>query len=224
MIASDERIVKTHVGSLPRPQELRRALMSGASHAPEGTFAAQVEAAVGDAVDRQVAAGIDIVSDGEMGKPGFIISSPTASRASASSPVRLARRWRCPRPARPSRRHSVRPPRHRGGRSGRRRARGRARGGHSGRIEYAHPERLGRELSTLRAALAGRTVAWAFVQSASPFLAAAMRLDHYADFDELFTALVPAFAAEYRRIVEGCSHQLPFNEWPTAKPMPDLNQ
>lgn len=57
MRRSDERVLTTHVGSLPRPLGL----------APE-----DVEAAVADAVRRQREVGIDVVSDGEMSKPGFV--------------------------------------------------------------------------------------------------------------------------------------------------------
>src|SRR5271169_4026248 len=69
---SKTRILTTHVGSLPRPDELRDALVHGASGAPDDAFNAQVRGAVANVVARQVEAGIDIVSDGEMGKPGFI--------------------------------------------------------------------------------------------------------------------------------------------------------
>ncbi len=73
MNRSTGRILTTHAGSLPRPPELVEALRArqqGAAGA-EDMFARSVREAVAEVVGRQAAAGIDVVSDGEMGKPGF---------------------------------------------------------------------------------------------------------------------------------------------------------
>jgi 5-methyltetrahydropteroyltriglutamate--homocysteine methyltransferase len=72
---SEGRILTTHVGSLPRPQDLAGMIFSGAqSGTPEerAAFDARVTGAVAEVVDKQIAAGIDIVSDGEQGKIGFV--------------------------------------------------------------------------------------------------------------------------------------------------------
>jgi 5-methyltetrahydropteroyltriglutamate--homocysteine methyltransferase len=70
---SDERIYTTHVGSLPRPVallDLMKAAYEG--DAPDPAELAEAERrAVADAVARQRAAGLDIVSDGEQSKTGF---------------------------------------------------------------------------------------------------------------------------------------------------------
>ena len=66
---SKARILTTHVGSLPRPAELVPMLFRPPANAD--TFNVHVRAAVAEAVRQQVAAGIDIISDGEQGKPGF---------------------------------------------------------------------------------------------------------------------------------------------------------
>ena len=73
MKRSTERILTTHVGSLPRPDDLR-AMILKRSRARRSTpaFAARVNSAVGAIVKRQSEAGIDIVADGEMGRVGFI--------------------------------------------------------------------------------------------------------------------------------------------------------
>ena len=74
MKRSINRILTTHVGSLPRPPELMdimRAVGRGESYDARRR-AELVKAAVNDVVARQVAAGVDVVNDGEMGKPGFI--------------------------------------------------------------------------------------------------------------------------------------------------------
>ena len=73
MRRSTERILTTHTGSLPRPPDLLELLRAREDGRPvdEEAFAARVEAAVAEVVRRQVAAGIDVVSDGELGKPSF---------------------------------------------------------------------------------------------------------------------------------------------------------
>jgi 5-methyltetrahydropteroyltriglutamate--homocysteine methyltransferase len=66
-------ILTTHVGSLPRGNELVPLLLArdaGKAY-DRATFDRVVQAAVVDAVDRQQQAGVDIVSDGELGKVGY---------------------------------------------------------------------------------------------------------------------------------------------------------
>src|SRR4051812_32146100 len=63
----------THTGSLPRPETLMRmmfAMQEGVPVEPNALKAA-IDAAVRLMVDRQVAAGIDVVNDGEMSKPSY---------------------------------------------------------------------------------------------------------------------------------------------------------
>jgi 5-methyltetrahydropteroyltriglutamate--homocysteine methyltransferase len=73
MHASTERILTTHVGSLPRSQVVTDVLFArdrGAISDPEA--AGQIISdAVAEVVKRQVAAGIDVVSDGEMSKISY---------------------------------------------------------------------------------------------------------------------------------------------------------
>ena len=73
MKTSQDRILTTHVGSLPRPPELRQMLVrkdQGEAYDKE-ELARLVRQAVLDIVRRQVEAGVDIVNDGEMSKPGY---------------------------------------------------------------------------------------------------------------------------------------------------------
>ena len=75
MRRSAERILTTHVGSLPRPHDLLdvlKARIEGRDIDQE-SFDAAVAAAVDRMVARQVEAGIDVVADGEMSKPGHAI-------------------------------------------------------------------------------------------------------------------------------------------------------
>jgi 5-methyltetrahydropteroyltriglutamate--homocysteine methyltransferase len=73
MKTSQDRILTTHVGSLPRPPELRQMLVrkdQGETY-DKAALAALVRHAVADIVRRQTAVGVDIVNDGEMSKPGY---------------------------------------------------------------------------------------------------------------------------------------------------------
>ncbi len=68
-----DRIQTTHVGSLPRPHDLLDLMKAklGGGAIDAAAYDARVAQAVADCVRRQVAAGIDIVADGEQSKPGF---------------------------------------------------------------------------------------------------------------------------------------------------------
>lgn len=73
MIRSTDRFLTTHTGSLPRPDDLVQ--MMFAREEGEPVDAQELGRKIRDAVDKlvelQVGAGIDIVSDGEAGKPSY---------------------------------------------------------------------------------------------------------------------------------------------------------
>ena len=73
MKTSKDRILTTHTGSLPRPKALTELILTretgGAVDAAR--FETEAAKAVDDVVGKQVAAGIDIVSDGEMSKSSY---------------------------------------------------------------------------------------------------------------------------------------------------------
>jgi 5-methyltetrahydropteroyltriglutamate--homocysteine methyltransferase len=73
MKRSTDRFLTTHTGSLPRPPELVAMLQRNEAGEPgdRPRFEATVRAAVAEAVRHQVEAGIDVVNDGEQGKPGY---------------------------------------------------------------------------------------------------------------------------------------------------------
>ena len=73
MQRSTERILTTHAGSLPRPDDLVRMMWDKLDEKPVDAvkLAARVKEAVSEVVVRQIEAGIDIISDGEMSKVGF---------------------------------------------------------------------------------------------------------------------------------------------------------
>jgi len=74
MKRSTDRIVTTHAGSLPRPADLLELIQAKATGRPydPDAFATRVRRAVDDIVRKQAELGVDVVDDGEMGKPGFI--------------------------------------------------------------------------------------------------------------------------------------------------------
>ncbi|MGN6747961.1 MAG: hypothetical protein ACTHJS_05135 [Xanthobacteraceae bacterium] len=70
---SVDRILTTHAGSLPRPQELLDLMKSGDGTTLEhGANAERLRRAVTDIVRRQADLGIDVIDDGEYGKPSFV--------------------------------------------------------------------------------------------------------------------------------------------------------
>jgi 5-methyltetrahydropteroyltriglutamate--homocysteine methyltransferase len=73
MKTSTERILTTHTGSLPRPKPLLDLVLAReqAGAVDAALFEAETAKAVHEVVARQIAAGIDIVSDGEMSKPSY---------------------------------------------------------------------------------------------------------------------------------------------------------
>jgi 5-methyltetrahydropteroyltriglutamate--homocysteine methyltransferase len=75
MKLSTDRILTTHVGSLPRPKPLYELIMAKeqGGAVDQRTFEAESARAVDATVAQQVASGIDIVSDGEMSKLAYTL-------------------------------------------------------------------------------------------------------------------------------------------------------
>ena len=73
MIFSRDRILTTHVGSLPRNETLSDLLMAQEEHKSydPSALAAEMDKAVRHVVEKQMAAGIDIGNDGEQRRIGF---------------------------------------------------------------------------------------------------------------------------------------------------------
>jgi 5-methyltetrahydropteroyltriglutamate--homocysteine methyltransferase len=73
MSDSEQRILTTHTGSLPRPDDLVRIMWAKGDGIPvdQAALDARVASAVDEVVERQVAAGISIINDGEMSKPSY---------------------------------------------------------------------------------------------------------------------------------------------------------
>jgi 5-methyltetrahydropteroyltriglutamate--homocysteine methyltransferase len=73
MKRSDDRILVTHVGSIPRPAALRDLLVrqDAGETVDARELERQAEAAVRHVVERQLAAGVDVGNDGEQPRAGF---------------------------------------------------------------------------------------------------------------------------------------------------------
>jgi 5-methyltetrahydropteroyltriglutamate--homocysteine methyltransferase len=75
MKRSVDRVLTTHTGSLSRPPDLSEMLSAReTSEAFDDTaFQTRVRSAVAECVAEQVSCGIDIINDGELGKPNFVM-------------------------------------------------------------------------------------------------------------------------------------------------------
>jgi 5-methyltetrahydropteroyltriglutamate--homocysteine methyltransferase len=74
MKRSTDRILTTHAGSLPRPPDILQMVRAKARGEPvdEKKLAARVKEAVTEVVRKQADVGLDVIDDGEFGKPSFV--------------------------------------------------------------------------------------------------------------------------------------------------------
>jgi 5-methyltetrahydropteroyltriglutamate--homocysteine methyltransferase len=185
-------ILATHVGSLPRSQEVTGFLFARERAEPydPSAFDAAMTAAVAEVVRRQVEAGIDVVSDGETSKisyatyvkdryTGFAGDSPRNAPADLKMfPTfleRLAKSGGTLIYARPMCVDEVRP---------------------TGQHE------LQKDITNLRAAMARHGARRGFMNAASPgVISLFLPNDFYKTRDAYLAALADAMGDEYRRIV-----------------------
>ena len=196
MKRSTERILTTHTGSLPRPPDLAAVLLGSDGSVSDGEqLRERARAAVREAVQRQVAAGIDVISDGEMGKPGFAhyVKDRLSGFQGQASPRPFAPRdlldfpevaerlfvsegKALPRPAMPT---------------------------NDGPITYIGWDQLAADLDALSAEVENHTVTEAFLPAVSPgCVAMLMGTEHYHSRQDFMVALADALREEYRAIVD----------------------
>jgi 5-methyltetrahydropteroyltriglutamate--homocysteine methyltransferase len=74
MKRSTDRILTTHAGSLPRPPDILQMIRAKARGEPvdEKKLSVRVKEAVTEVVRQQADVGLDVVDDGEFGKPSFV--------------------------------------------------------------------------------------------------------------------------------------------------------
>jgi 5-methyltetrahydropteroyltriglutamate--homocysteine methyltransferase len=192
-LSEGTRIPTTHVGSLPRPQEVVDVVF--AEDRGDAVDRAEYDRVIGEAVrDRvqhQVEAGIDFVSDGEMSKIGYatyirhrlsgfeVGDVPRATPADLDAYPRfrdrLAQQGGSARYLRPICR---------------------------GPITYEHREPVERDLARLEAAIEGQPVAGAFMNAPSPGIIALFQPnEYYGTLEEYLEAIGEAMKVEYEAIV-----------------------
>ena len=73
MQLSTDHIITTHAGSLPRPDDLAQTMYDLLDGKPvdHGALDVRVREAIAEVVARQQKIGLDVISDGELGKVGF---------------------------------------------------------------------------------------------------------------------------------------------------------
>jgi 5-methyltetrahydropteroyltriglutamate--homocysteine methyltransferase len=193
MLLSTDRILTTHVGSLPRPQNVVDQLFAqdqGQEYSPV-RFDAVMAEAVGDVVRKQREVGIDVVSDGEMSKisyatyirhrlTGFEIGEmpravPADLDAFPEYKERLARLGATPKYHRPI---------------------------CCGEIKVKDLSALEKDIANLKQSAAHAGAAEAFMNAASPGVVAVFQPNtHYKSQEDYVAALGEAMAAEYEMIV-----------------------
>jgi 5-methyltetrahydropteroyltriglutamate--homocysteine methyltransferase len=189
---NEERIRTTHTGSLPRPAELTEmvyARQEGQKVDAE-RYRAAVAGATRDIVQRQLDLGIDIVSDGEMSKPGFVnyVGQRLTGFGGLGEPWSLADMDNLPNLVNalyggPGGTHIMMPR-------------------CEGDVRYSGHELVQEDIAQLRAALGDRD-AEAFIPAASPgCIAMGAQNVHYPDYESYLGAVAEAMREEYTAIVE----------------------
>ncbi len=194
MKRSIERVLTTHTGSLPRPDDLAEMLYARESGEAidRAAFEARVRSAVAETVRKQVETGVDIVNDGEMSKIGYStyvkdrltgFGDETQRRAALSAAdmaefPEFTQRTFAARKNPPMRRPSC-----------------------NGPIAYKDTGELQRDLDNLKAAMAGANAAEAFMSAASPgVIAQFLGNYHYPTHEAYIAALADAMKVEYDAI------------------------
>ena len=208
MKRSTGRILTTHVGSLPRPADLAAMLLSGAQNGtPEqqAAFQARTKQAVAEAVQQQVEAGVDVVSDGEQGKIGFVnyVKDRLNGFGGQATPFLAADMLEFgPPPGAPAG----------GGAAAAAAALQRENPGApppnftpacNGPISYRDHEAYKRDIANFQAALVGANVEEAFICSITPGnVAQVLANQYYPSREDYLRALADALKEEYQAIVD----------------------
>jgi 5-methyltetrahydropteroyltriglutamate--homocysteine methyltransferase len=188
-----DRFLTTHTGSLPRPDDLIRSMFAKEEGVPvdRAALAARIGAAVAEVVKKQLAAGVDLVNDGEISKPsyatyvkdrltGFGGTSNTFVYQDLADFPKLAQRVF--------------------GDPGRSRRRTPA---CTGRIGVADPTAPLADIENLKAALAGTGAVASFLSAASPgVISLFFRNEHYPSQEAYLFAIADAMRAEYEAIAK----------------------
>jgi 5-methyltetrahydropteroyltriglutamate--homocysteine methyltransferase len=197
MQRSTDRILTTHAGSLPRPADLLQMMRAKSRAEPvdEAALAARVRSAVAEIVRKQVDLGIDVVDDGELGKPSFV--TYVRDRLGGLEPLG----------ARPnvwlqSREALTFPDFYKAQEAASPRAR-QVQMGCTGPLTYKGKKELDTDLDNLKRALAGVAVADVFVPCISPANIEDWNDNKYYKSDEEYLfAIADAMNNEYKAITD----------------------
>jgi len=191
---STERILTTHVGSLPRPDDLAEVMAALEPGQRPAGLDERVHEVVADLVGRQVEVGIDVVSDGEASKSDFVgyvqdrLSGFGGNRYPMLPPVAPSQLERFPKWA---------------ARQAQGRHRHMLKAACNGPIAVGDPDAVHRDIANLRAALAGRAPEEVFMTAAPPgLIGARLRNEYYPTQEAYVHAIAEAMRDEYRAIVE----------------------
>lgn len=190
MKRSTDRILTTHTGSLPRPDDLVRMLEGRDQRVAraDAGFTERVKRAVAEIVQKQVASGVSVVNDGEMSKVGYstYVTERVTGFSDQSQPSRLqveARDFpefyetRGPAVAAISRPLCVGP------------------------IEWQGTEQVQQDIANLKSALDGVEVADAFMTAASPGVVwQFLENEYYPTHEAYVMAVADAMRNEYNAI------------------------
>ena len=193
-MSSNGRILTTHVGSLPRPDDVVEQVfkVDNGETVDPAEYDRIIGGAVVDRVRHQAEAGVDLVSDGEMSKIGYATyirhrlsgfelgdvprATPADLDAYPSFRDRLAKAGATAKYKRPICR---------------------------GPIRYENREPLERDLAHLRTAVDGANVSGGFMNAPSPGVIALFQPNEfYGTLDEYLDALADAMKVEYEGIVD----------------------
>lgn len=193
MKTSTDRILTTHVGSLPRPADVADLLVrrEHGDAVDDAEFEKVLTAAVKTAVELQVEAGIDIVSDGELSKIGYATYiKDRLSGFSGNRPRKPALDLQ-PFPEYMEKMALVA-----GKQSFKRLC-------CTGPIKVVTAKPLEFDLANFRAALAGAKVRDGFINAASPGVVSAFQPnEYYASHGDYLQAIATAMQGEYEAIVD----------------------
>jgi 5-methyltetrahydropteroyltriglutamate--homocysteine methyltransferase len=205
MKRSSDRILSTHAGSLPRPDDLRALVAARSAGQPydEDAYRGRLHRAGAEVVQKQSASGVDVVNDGELGKPNFMLYARERLGGWEEQPLPPG-----DRPAAPgiSGRDRLEFPEYFAVDVGRRQIGawvGQKRGVCTGPVTYVGQAAVRADVDRFKAALEGAAVEEAFLPSASPVtIEHWLGNAHYPSLEAFLYGVADAMHEEYRAIVD----------------------
>ena len=191
MKRSTERILTTHTGSLPRPDDLVTMLHAKdrGELQDQAAFEARVRTATAEVVRKQLECGVDVVNDGEVSKIGYstYVKDRLTGFEGEASPLVVAdllefrdygRRVFRDTPIESMRRPAC-----------------------TGPIVYKNKEALQKDIENFKAALQGVAPEDTFLSAASPgVISLFLKNQYYANHEAYLAALADAMKEEYNAI------------------------